>query len=229
MKRLSVLVACEFSGVVRRAFHDLGHEAFSCDILESEDHSQYHLQSDAVAAIRSGLLGKPWDLVICHPPCQYLANSGVRWLYDKDGSHAESRWDSMHRGARFFVDCWEACELSGVGAWAFENPIMHKHAKAAIQALHRRIPLPSFFQPWEHGHPESKKTGLYLYNLPALKPSADALAEFKALKYGDRSRVHYASPGPNRWKERSRTLPGVAKALAKQFSNHLTLPEAGAS
>lgn len=226
---LRVLVACEFSGVVRSAFRELGHEAWSNDLLPPEDNSPHHIQGDAINAIKCGLSGQPWDIVCAHPPCTFLANSGVRWLYRQDGEHNAPRWHDMHRGAKFFVDCWEACEQSGVKAWAFENPVMHKHARGAIAALNHRIPSPAFYQPWEHGHPETKKTGLYLHNLPPLKPSNVVFADMKAMKRSESNRVHFMSPGADRWKERSRTLPGVAKAIATQFSAHLLQSEAAAS
>lgn len=214
MTRLCVLVACEFSGTVRDAFQALGHDAWSCDLLENEGKGSQHIQGDAIAAIKRGCAGKPWHVVIAHPPCTFLANSGVRWLYTPDGDANADRWNSMREGAKFFADLWTACEISGVGAWAFENPVMHKHAREEIARLNPRIPAPVFFQPWEHGHPETKRTGLWLQDLPPLKPTC--------IVEGRTPRVHFASPGPDRWKERSRTLRGVARAIAEQFSNAIT-------
>lgn len=225
-RALNVLVCCEFSGVVREAFRALGHNAWSCDILPAEDGSPHHLQMDAIKAVKRGCEIAPgvfvkWDPIIAHPPCTFAANSGVRWLYNADGSRNVTRWDSMRAGCKFFADLWNAC---GDIPRAFENPVMHCHAANELSFLSDNIPLGKnvrFFQPWEHGHPETKKTGLYLFKLPALKPSNVVLGEMRELSTAARSRVHYASPGADRWKKRSRTLQGVAQAMAVQWSKYI--------
>lgn len=226
-RKLRILVACEFSGVVRRAFRALGHEAWSCDLLPAEDGSPFHIQGDAISAVLRGCeispgVFAPWDLVIAHPPCTFLANSGVRWLYDaKSKDRIPERWKNMRAGAKFFADLWNAC--GGVPR-CFENPVMHCHAQTEIDRLAPGLPLGKrvqYIQPWQHGHPETKATGLYLFGLPPLKPSNVVFAQMSELTKAQRSRVHYASPGPDRWKERSRTLPGIAKAMAEQWSAFL--------
>ncbi len=217
---MRVLIACEFSGTVRRAFRELGHEAWSCDLLASEDNSRHHVWGDALEMAKNR-----WDLVIAHPPCTYLANSGVRWLYDtKTKERAPQRWADMKAGAKFFADLWNEC---GETPKCFENPVMHCHAQMEILRLAPSCPmgkLVQFIQPWQHGHPEKKATGLYLYGLPALKPSNVVFSAMSELTTAQQNRTHYASPGKDRWKERSRTLPGIAKAMAEQWSAYLTKP-----
>lgn len=213
---LRVLVACEFSGVVRRAFRAAGCDAWSCDLLPAEDGSPHHYRRDALEAIHC----QRWDLVIAHPPCTFLANSGVRWLY-KGGMRDEKRWQDMRAGAAFFANLWNAC---GDIPRCFENPVMHGYAQQEICALAPTVPLgrrAQMIQPWQHGHPETKATGLYLFGLPKLKPSNVVFAEMQELTVAQRSRTHYASPGPDRWKERSRTLTGIAAAMAAQWVPHL--------
>src|SRR5690606_24704723 len=136
-----------------------------------------------------------------HPPCTYLANSGVRWLY-KDGEPDEDRWLRMADGAEFF----RALLNAPIPRIAVENPIMHKYARAIVG----RAP-DQYVQPWQYGHPETKATGLWLKGLPLLTPTN--------IVEGREPRVHHASPGPDRWKERSRTLPGLAAAFADQWGS----------
>ena len=194
-----VLVACEYSGRVRQAFRDRGHEAWSCDLLESEDKSPYHIQGYVDA-----LLEQPWDLVVAHPPCTYLCNSGVRWLHsDPD------RWELMRDGALFFVDCLQA----NAPRVAVENPVMHKYARKVIED-HYRHPEPwSWFsvQPWQFGDPAKKRTCFWTRGLPRLQPTSDMTAS------DAKADCHNASPGPDRWKERSRTYKGIAEAIADQW------------
>jgi hypothetical protein len=190
-----VLVACEFSGVVRDAFIRAGHDAVSVDMLPSESTFGPHIQGDAIAA----LLLRRWDLVIAHPPCTYLANSGVRWLYGGKGTTPDpKRWAAMQEAAAFF----EAFLQTGMAdRVAVENPVMHRHAGI-------RKP-DQFVQPWQFGHGETKATGLWLRNLPPLVPTE--------VVEGREQRVHRMPPGPDRWRERSRTFPGIAKAMADQW------------
>lgn len=188
-------VLCEFSGVVRDAFRARGHDAVSCDLLPSESPGP-HIQGDCLAQDWSG-----FDLIVAHPPCTYLCNSGVRWLHTQPG-----RWDKMHEAADFF----RSIQALPVARIAVENPIPHRHAKLGK-------PTQSV-QPWMHGHGETKATCLWLKGLPPLKPS-------KVVE-GRTPRVHHASPGPNRWKERSRTLPGIASAMATQWGSLVPPPPA---
>lgn len=194
-----MIVVCEFSGVVRRAFRDLGAEAFSCDLLPAEDSSLFHMQGDCL-----GFLANGWDLAICHPPCTYLCNSGVRWLAPGGKLNAE-RHKLMQEACDFFA----ALYWAPVERVCVENPIMHKYARDYLQSAWK-VPSHSMtFQPFEHGHGETKRTALWLRGLPPLAPSR--------IVAGRVPRVHHASPGPDRWKERSRTLPGVGIAMAAQW------------
>jgi hypothetical protein len=194
-----VLIACEFSGVVRRAFSALGHDAWSCDLLPSEDRSNKHIVGDA-----RDLLGDGWDLlIVAHPPCTRLCNSGVRWLsVPPPGKTAAEMWADLDEGAALFSAFWNA----PIKRIAVENPVMHKHAKARIQGY--REPAQSV-QPWQFGHPETKRTCLWLKNLPPLVPTD--------IVEGREPRVHHMSPGPDRWRERSRFFPGIAAAMAAQW------------
>ena len=184
---MKVLVACEFSGIVRDAFIAAGHDAWSCDLLPSEAPGP-HLCCDVRL-----LLGDPWDLVIAHPPCTYLANSGVRWLHTRP-----ERWPLMRDAAAFFMDCLGA----NAPSVAVENPVMHGHAS---------IRKPDFtVQPWQFGHGETKRICFWTRGLPPLR-STDVVD-------GREPRVHQSPPSPDRWKERSRFYPGVAAAMASQWS-----------
>jgi hypothetical protein len=189
------------SGVVREAFITAGCDAISCDILPSEIPGP-HIQGDVLEVLKS----RHWDAAICFPPCTYLCNSGVRWLY-KQGTRepVTERWQAMREGAAFFAALWNA----PVARLCLENPVMHGHARAELGKY--GVPGSACsLQPFEHGHGETKRTCLWLRGLPALVPSNTVP--------GRTPRVHHASPGPDRWKERSRTLPGVGRAMASQWS-----------
>lgn len=224
-RQLRVLIACEFSGVVRQAFRALGHDAWSCDLLPAEDGSKFHMRVDGYGGFSNPLdsptlnlfhvlkdeMGEGWDLVIAHPPCTYLCNSGVRWLAP-GGQLDYARHREMQAGCDFFAALYHA----PVEHLAIENPVMHKYARNYL-ANTRSVPWHSqTFQPWQHGEPEVKRTCLWLRGLPLLLPSN--------VVEGRTARVHRASPGVDRWKERSRTLPGIAKAMALQWSEYLLKP-----
>lgn len=184
---MRVLVACEFSGIVREAFRKKGHDAWSCDLLPTEDGSEFHFQSD----IKNILLLTGWDLMIAHPPCTHLAVSGARWFKDKLSEQTEA------------LDFVKMLLDSRIEKVALENP---------ISIISSRIRKPDqIIQPWMFGHGEIKATCLWLKNLPKLEPTN--------IVEGRMPRVHYASPGPDRWKERSRTLQGIADAMAAQWGN----------
>lgn len=201
---MRVLVACESSGTVREAFRARGHDAWSADLLPADDGSEFHLVGDATSH-----LGKGWDLLIAHPPCTYLANSGVQWLYNKkDGTRNEARWDAMKGGADLFLAFLNA----PIPRRCIENPIQHKHAKALIGRRQTQT-----IQPWMFGHKECKATCLWLDGLPPLVPTTDLKEETFALPYTERSRMHWQAPGPNRWKVRSKTYEGIARAMAEQW------------
>lgn len=180
---MNVLVACEFSGVVRDAFTSLGHNAWSCDLLPTEKNGN-HIQGDVLK-----ILDMSWDLMIAHPPCTFLAISGARWFKSRRREQAD---------ALAFVSSLLSAPISRI---ALENP---------ISVISTRIRKPDqIIQPWQFGHGETKATCLWLKGLPKLVPTK--------IVAGRDPRVHMASPGPNRWKERSRTLVGIADAMASQW------------
>lgn len=210
---MRVLVACEFSGVVRRAFEAEGHIAYSCDLLPSDDNSPMHLQGDVLTVLDSD-----WDLMIAHPPCTYMTNAGVRHLHDSVADRAggtakvagSKRWVALFEAAVFF-NALLRCPIPRI---AVENPIPHKYAKALVGDYTQRI------QPWQFGHGETKATCLWLKNLPHLVPT-NVVA-------GREPRVHHEPPGPDRWKNRSRTLQGIADAMAEQWAPILLASRAAA-
>jgi site-specific DNA-cytosine methylase len=182
---VNVLVACEFSGVVRDAFIARGHTAFSCDLLPTE-RTGPHLRCDVAQ-----VLDRPWDLMVAHPPCTHLAVSGARWFKNKQVEQAAAL-----AFVRLLLD-------SGIPRICLENP---------VSIISTRIRKPDqIIQPWWFGHGETKATCLWLKNLPPLLPTD--------IVEGREPRVHRASPSPDRWQERSRTLQGVASAMATQWGN----------
>ena len=180
-----ILIACEFSGTVRRAFAAKGWDAWSCDLLPAEDDSPNHIVGDVTA-----LLGDGWDMMIAHPPCTHLAVSGARWFKDKREEQAE---------ALAFVRTLLDAPIPRI---ALENPV-------SVISSHIRKPT-QIIQPWQFGHGETKATCLWLNGLMPLVPT-DIVA-------GRVARVHWMPPGPDRWKERSRTFSGIAAAMAEQWS-----------
>lgn len=191
-------MACEFSAVVRDAFRARGHDAWSVDLLPTEGDPQWHYQDDALnVARRPG-----WDVVIAHPPCTRLTKAGVRWLHERD------LWDDMRRDALFFRSFLEL----DVPRVVVENPVMHRYATEVIGRKHDQI-----VQPWMFGHTECKGTGFWLKGLPLLKSTTNLYGETMALSAKERDRVHWAAPGPDRWKARSRTYTGIARAMAHQW------------
>lgn len=196
---MRVLVACEYSGTVRDAFKAKGHDAWSCDILPTDKEGQ-HYQCD----VRE-VLNKEWDLMIAHPPCTYLTNSGVTWLH-----RDPSRWQKLDDAADFFRSLLNA----PIPRICIENPIMHKHAKERIGVHQSQV-----IQPWMFGHMEQKATCLWLKGLPILKPTNDVKAEMLKLPDSQRQRLHYLPPSKDRWKIRSTTFQGIADAMAEQWSD----------
>ena len=196
---MRVLVACEESQAVTKAFRDAGHEAYSCDVQPcSGGRPDWHVQTDVRIQLH-----KRWDLMIAHPPCTYLCNSGVRWLYENS-----TRWDDLDLGAEFF----RLLLNSGIPKIAVENPIPHKYAVKRIGAKYDQL-----IQPWMFGHKETKATCLWLKGLPYLEPTTNLKEETKALPNKESQRIHRASPGPERSKLRSKTFSGIAQAMAQQW------------
>lgn len=196
---MRVLVACEYSGRVRDAFIRRGHDAMSCDILPT-DALGPHYQGDV-----RDILGDGWDLMVAHPPCTYMTNSGVTWLH-KD----PTRWAKLDDAAAFFKMLLDA----PIEKIAVENPIMHKYAKERIGGVKQT----QVVQPWMFGHTEQKATCLWLKNLPPLVPTNDVKAEMLQLPDNERQRLHYLPPSADRWKLRSTTYMGIAEAMADQWS-----------
>lgn len=180
---MRVLVACEYSGIVRDAFIRAGHDAISCDLLPTEVPGP-HYQGDVM-----DIMGDGFDLMIAHPPCTHLAVSGARWFKDKQEEQAE---------ALAFVQALMDAPIERI---ALENP---------VSVISTRIRKPDqIIQPWQFGHGETKATCLWLKGLPLLEPTK--------IVEGREARVHKMPPGPDRWKERSRTFTGIAEAMAQQW------------
>lgn len=190
---MNVLVGCESSGAVRRAFRERGHNAYSCDLLPAEDGSPHHIQGDVLVVAKS----RRWDVGIFHPPCTDLAVSGARWFAEKQ---ADGR---QQKSIQFFLD---VARLP-IDRMALEQPI------SIMSSIWRRPD--QVIQPWQYGHGETKATCLWLKGLPHLVPTQ--------IVPGREPRVHRMSPGPDRWKERSRTLEGIAAAMADQWGSYRDL------
>jgi site-specific DNA-cytosine methylase len=189
---MRVLVACEFSGIVRDAFRVRGHDAWSCDLLPAEDgEHHYHYTGNIWDAWMDWREREQFDLLIAHPPCTHLAVSGARWFAEKRQEQAEA--------LQFVRDLMAL-------------PIPRKAIENPVSIISSRIRKPNqIIQPWQFGHPETKATCLWLENLPTLIPTH--------IVEGRTARVHREPPGPDRWKNRSRTLPGIAAAMADQWGS----------
>ena len=205
---MRVLIGCEESGIVRRAFAALGHDAWSCDLQPAADGSNRHIVGDVRNLLQDG-----WDLLaVFHPPCTRLCNSGVRWLSVPPPGKTQSDMQmELAEGAALFSAVWNA----PIPRVAVENPVMHRYAKALIANYQ---PATQTVQPWWFGDAAFKATGLYLRNLPpltrtaALVPPKPGTPDHKAW-----SAIHRASPGPHRARNRSRSFPGIAAAMASQW------------
>lgn len=206
---MKVLIACEFSGIVREAFRKRGHDSWSCDLLPTEIDGP-HFQEDVLLHLNDG-----WDLMIAHPPCTYLCNAGVRHLHSIPSClgkitdvHGEERWRQMIAAATFFMQLKEA----PIDKICVENPIPHGYATSIIGKYSQKI------QPWMFGHDASKQTCLWLKNLPLLVPTK-IVKRPKGEKYANQtpSGQDNIPPRPDRWKIRSRTYLGIAEAMAEQW------------
>ena len=187
MKKLRVLIACEYSGTVRNAFAALGHDAWSSDLLESEKPGN-HICGDVLKILNNG-----WDIMIGHPPCTHLAVSGARWFPEKQEEQKEA------------LDFVRALLYAPIPHIAIENP---------VSIISTKICKPSqCIQPYQFGHGETKRTCLWLKNLPKL--------QYTNIVEGREQRIWKLPPGPDRWKERSRTFQGIADAMAKQWSEYV--------
>jgi len=194
---MKVLVACEYSGTVREAFRKLGHDAWSCDIIPSDDNSPYHFQCDVFEVINQG-----WDLMIAHPPCTYLSNAGARFLYPKKQLNV----DRLKKGLEardFFMRLY----YSNIPKICIENPVA-----SSIFNLPKST---QYIQPYEHGHPFKKKTCLWLKNLDQIKPTHTVEAAESTKVVGN----WFNKGGVNRQKNRAKTFQGIADAMAQQWGN----------
>lgn len=188
-----ILVACEYSATVRDAFRARGFDAWSCDLLPTEGDPRWHIQGDAIEVARKEPRWGQWDMMIAHPPCTHLAVSGARWFKDKQTEQKEA--------LGFVADLFSA----PIRFTALENP---------VSIISSRFRKPDqVIQPWQFGHGETKATCLWLNGLPPLRPTD--------IVDGREARIHRMPPGPDRWKERSRTYPGIAAAMADQWGDFL--------
>lgn len=193
---MKVGVLCEFSEVVRDAFLAKGHDAISCDLLPTERPGP-HIQGDCLAHDWSD-----YDLLICHPPCTYLCNTGVQWLH-KD----PTRWGRMEKAASFFSLLWDL----PVPKICIENPVPHKYANLP--------PYSQTIQPFQFGHRNSKRTCLWLKGLPHLKPTRVVDPDMQVLRSGRKiDRTYSNTPKKDRGKLRSTTYQGIADAMASQWN-----------
>lgn len=206
---MKVLIACEESQTVCKAFRARGHEAYSCDIQEpSGGHPEWHILGDALKAIEGGQVttmdgqthdAGRWDLLIAHPPCTDLAASGARWFPEKQRTFAQQK--SIVFFMRF--------ALAPVDKIATENPV------GIMSTVY--VKPDQIVQPWMFGHPEQKATCLWLKGLPKLVPTKNVREEMLQLPQRLREKNHWCSPGHDRAKIRSKTYPGIAAAMAEQW------------
>lgn len=193
---MRVLIGCEFSGVLRSAFRAKGHDAWSCDLLLAEDASQWHLQKDVREILNAG-----WDLMVAFPPCTYLASSGLHW-----NKRIEGRAQKTLEAIQFVMKLMAA----PIPRIAIENPV------GCISTAIRKPE--QIIQPWWFGDDASKKTCLWLKNLPLLVETNRLSGDSKTRRANQTaSGQNKLAPSPDRWKERSRTYQGVARAMSEQW------------
>lgn len=197
---MRILVACETSGIVRRAFAKKGHEVFSCDILPSEDSSTNHILGNVLDNLEG------WDIIIAHPPCTYVCSSGLHWVSrGRIESDGRPRKAHQEEALEFVTKLWNApCDKICI-----ENPVGCLNTKLPF------LPKPQYIQPWQFGEDASKKTGLWLKNLPDLKPASIILKD----RYANQtpSGQNNLGPSKDRWKLRSKTYEGIANGMAEQW------------
>lgn len=195
---MKVLIGCEYSGRVRDAFINKGHDAISCDLLPS-DADGPHYQGDIF-----NMLDERWDLIIAHPPCTALTVAGNKW-YGEGQPKYQERLDSAVWTERLWNKCKKASKRV-----CFENPV-------GVLTRLTSMPKANYVQPYGFGHLEQKKTGLILHNLDPLEETNNVYDEMMRLPKNVRERLHYLPPSPDRWKIRSTTYQGIATAMANQW------------
>lgn len=200
MNVLRVLVACEYSGVVRDAFLSLGHDAWSCDLLPSDACNDRHIKGDCIPVIRQG-----WDIIIMHPPCTALTVAGNAHYGEGMSKHQE-RIESAEWTKKLFE---LAIANAKIGV-CMENPVGVLPRMAGLKCS-------QYIQPYQFGHAEQKKTGLWLNGLPPLLETNNVYDEMMKLPKNERMRLHYLPPSKDRWKIRSTTFSGIALAMASQW------------
>ncbi len=194
---MKVLIACEFSGIVRNAFANRGHDAVSCDILPSEREGKL-IQDDVLKHLDGG-----WDLMIAHPPCTFIANSGARWLFEKSG-----RWSQLREATTFFKQLLDA----PIPRIAVENPVPHKWG---LEQIGRKYDQK--IQPWQFGEKQKKGTCFWLKGLPLLKPTQVLTPPKNKVELKKWEMVWRQPPGKDQARNRSRTFRGIADAMAEQW------------
>ncbi|GAF82801.1 unnamed protein product [marine sediment metagenome] len=212
-RKLKILVACEESQAVTIEFRKLGHEAYSADIQDcSGGYPEWHIKGDVLKILNDG-----WDMMIAHPPCTRLTNAGRRWLHNPPkGKTMVQMWSDFFDGVEFY----RAIRSANIPKIAIENPVMHDHARELLGKESRNI-----VQPWWFGDKAFKATGFELINLPGLVSNPPGNLPGSRLippksgtdEHKEWSKVHRMSPGPERTKLRSKTYPGIAKAIANQW------------
>ena len=196
---MKILIACEFSQIITNEFRKLGHDAYSCDIIPTEGNSDFHIQGDVLDH-----LSEDWDLMIAHPPCTFLAVSGARWFADRTTEQTQA------------LDFVQKLMDAPIPKIAIENPI-------SIISTHIKSP-DQIIQPYQFGHGEQKATCLWLKNLPMLSHTSNTY-NWGTCKYENiiterKQKIAMMGPSKDRAKNRSRTYPGIAKAMALQWSNN---------
>lgn len=209
---MKVLIACEESQIVCKAFRTRGHEAYSCDIQEpSGGHPEWHILGDALTAVAGGVIitmdGKAhevgkWDMLIAHPPCTYLSNAGARFLYPKGVLNEERLRKGIQAKDFFLRFLW-----ADIPKIAVENPI-----PSSVYCLPKYTQT---IQPYQFGHPFKKKTCLWLKGLPELQPTDELPAD--QIQSTKISGNWFNKGGKERQKNRSKTFPGIARAMAEQW------------
>lgn len=213
---MRVLVACEFSGVVREAFRKQGNDAWSCDLRPAEDNSPFHIQEDCLKIINDG-----WDLMIGHPPCTHLSLSGNRWLKDHwvQRKNKPPRWhdgSKKREAQKQAADFFRALLNAPIERVCIENPMSRASTLVG--------PKTQTIHPWQFGHPEKKTTWLWLRGLPKLQGTKNVRAEMEKLPKSQQERIWSMPPGPEREKFRSITYQGIADAMAEQWGNPMCDP-----
>lgn len=212
-----VLVACEESQAITIELRKQGIDAYSCDLQPcSGGHPEWHIQGDAIIESYSG----KYIAMIAHPTCTFITNSGVCWLYNKDGSRNEERWHNLVKAVKFF----NKLKNAPIKYIAVENPIPHKYARDGFSFYTPMMgcvgigKYDQLIQPYMFGEPESKATCLWLKGLPKLKETNNVKHIWKELPKNQAQRLHYLPPVPERAKLRSKTFKGIAEAIAEQWA-----------